>query len=56
MNRDKNEMARKIIKLIENENLRKNMGNEGRKLSNNFRKEEISKTWYNFIDSCEKQK
>ncbi len=54
-NRDKNEMAKKIIELIESKDLRRKVGFEGRKLSEEFKKEEISKAWYDFIDSCKKQ-
>lgn len=54
-NRNKDEMANKIIELIESKELRKKMGEEGRKLSTQYKKEEVAKIWYNFIDSCKKQ-
>lgn len=49
--RDKEEMANKIIKLIESEDLRKKMGAEGRKISSEYKKEKVAKIWYEFIDS-----
>lgn len=54
-NRDKDEMVNKIIQLIESKELRKKIGNEGRKLSSKYKKEEVAQIWYNFIDSSKKQ-
>ena len=54
-NRDKDEMVNKIIQLIESKELRKKIGNEGRKLSSKYKKEEVAQLWYNFIDSSKKQ-
>lgn len=54
-NRNKDEMADKIIQLIESKKLREQMGQVGRKLSESYKKENVSRLWYDFIDSCEKQ-
>ncbi len=54
-NRDKNEMAHKIIELIKNKDLRKKMGQEGKKMAKKYDKKIVSELWYKFIDSCEKQ-
>ena len=48
-------MVNKIIQLIESKELRKKIGNEGRKLSSKYKKEEVAQIWYNFIDSSKKQ-
>lgn len=54
-NRNKEEMANKIIELIKSEELRKRLGTEGRKMSKVYKKEVVSKIWYDFIDSLEKK-
>ena len=53
-NRDKLKMAEKINELIENYELRKEIGENGRKLSECFKKEVIANKWYEFIESCYK--
>ena len=47
-------MAEKINELIENYELRKEIGENGRKLSECFKKEVIANKWYEFIESCYK--
>ncbi|MEF9991793.1 MAG: glycosyltransferase [Peptostreptococcaceae bacterium] len=49
-NRDKQEMANKIIKLIENKELRESMGSESKKNSYKFSKQNISKQWFDFLE------
>ncbi|WP_270506897.1 glycosyltransferase family 4 protein [Paraclostridium sordellii] len=49
-NRDKQEMANKLIKLIENKELRDSMGKSSKKNSYKFSKENISKQWFNFLE------
>ena len=48
--RDKNKMADSIIKLIENKELRKKMGQEGKELSTTYCKENVAKQWNDFIN------
>jgi glycosyltransferase involved in cell wall biosynthesis len=50
-NRNKTEMANCIIKLIENQNLRKEMGQCGKKMSKKYCKENVSKQWNNFLNN-----
>lgn len=52
--RDKEKMAKKIIDLINNYELRKKIGNNGRQLSEKYKKEVVAEMWYEFIDSCHK--
>ncbi len=47
--RDKNKMADYIIKLIENKELRKQMGQKGKDLSKAYCKENVTKQWNDFI-------
>ncbi|MEG2869710.1 MAG: glycosyltransferase family 4 protein [Terrisporobacter sp.] len=49
-NRDKQEMANKLIKLIEDKELRDSMGRESKKNSYKFSKENISKQWFNLLE------
>lgn len=49
-NRDKQEMSNKLIKLIENKELRDSMGKESKKNSYKFSKENISRQWFNFLE------
>lgn len=49
-NRDKEEMANKLIKLIENKELRYSMGKESKKNSYKFSKENISRQWFDFLE------
>ena len=49
-NRDKQEMANKLIKLIENKELRDSMGKESKKNSYKFSKENISRQWFDFLE------
>ena len=54
-NRDKDEMANKIIQLIESKKLRTQLGRVGREFSKSYKRENVAKLWYDFIESCEKQ-
>lgn len=49
-NRNKQEMADKICKLIENYELRKRMGKVAREASAQYKMEEVQKIWYGFIE------
>ncbi len=49
-NRDKKEMANKLIELIDNENLRKNMGQKSKVNSFKYSKENISKQWFDLLE------
>ncbi|CEP81551.1 glycosyltransferase family 4 protein [Paraclostridium sordellii] len=49
-NRDKQEMANKLIELIENKELRDSMGKESKKNSYKFSKENISIQWFDFLE------
>ncbi len=49
-NRDKEEMASKIIELIDNEELRLKMGEKGKNNSLKYSKENISKEWFNLLE------
>ncbi|QYE97616.1 glycosyltransferase family 4 protein [Paraclostridium sordellii] len=49
-NRDKQEMANKLIELIENKELRDSMGKESKKNSYKFSKENISRQWFDFLE------
>lgn len=51
-NRNLNEMAEKIINLIEDENLRKSLGNHGRILSEKYKKENVAKKWYELLEEA----
>ena len=53
-NRDKNEMAEKIQKLIDDVALRKKMGQESRKKSEQYKMENVEKLWYELIDNIKK--
>ncbi|MEG1131963.1 MAG: glycosyltransferase family 4 protein [Romboutsia sp.] len=48
--RDKNEMANKLIKLIDNYELRINMGKESKVNSFKYSKENISKQWFDLLE------
>lgn len=50
-NRDKEHMANKICKLIEDEVLRKKMGQLAREDSNKYKMEKVETIWYEFIDN-----
>ena len=43
-------MANKLIKLIENKELRDSMGKESKKNSYKFSKENISRQWFDFLE------
>ncbi len=49
-NRDKQEMANKLIKLIEDKELRDSMGRESKKNAYKFSKENISKQWFDLLE------
>ena len=49
-NRDKQKMANKIIKLIEDKELRDSMGGKSKKNSYKFSKENISKQWFDLLE------
>lgn len=49
-NRDKQEMANKLIKLIEDKELRGSMGRESKKNAYKFSKENISKQWFGLLE------
>lgn len=49
-NRNKEEMAEKIIELISNEDLRKEMGKIARDKSEQYKMANIQKIWFEFID------
>lgn len=49
-NRDKEEMANKIIELIDNEELRLKMGEKSKINSLKYSKENISKEWFNLLE------
>lgn len=51
-NRDLNEMAEKIINLIEDENLRNSLGKQGRILSQKYKKENVAKKWYDLLEEA----
>ncbi|MEG2275978.1 MAG: glycosyltransferase [Clostridia bacterium] len=53
-NRDKEKMAECICKLIQDIELRKKLGNEGRKKSLEYTQEKISEKWFEFIEKIEK--
>ena len=55
-NRNLNEMAEKIINLIEDENLRNSLGNQGRILSEKYKKENVANNWYELIDNIANHK
>ena len=49
-NRSKEEMAKKIVKLIENKNLRKQLGNNSKIKSKLYNKENIKKEWLKLLN------
>lgn len=49
-NRSKEDMASKIIELIDNKELRDNMGRSSRENAYNYSKERVSDQWFNFIN------
>lgn len=49
-NRDKIQMANKINRLISDEDLRRNIGQAGRKKSEEYKMENIEKRWFLFIE------
>ena len=55
-NRDKEKMASKIIELIEDKQKRSIIGQAGRKMAKKYKKEEVARLWYEFIDNCTKIK
>ena len=50
-NRDKEKMAKVICDLIQKEDERKRLGNKGREYSKEYKKEVISKKWFEFIEN-----
>lgn len=53
-NRNLEEMSKKIIKLIEDKDLRKQLGHQGRVLSEEYKKDNVANTWYEIIDNAKK--
>lgn len=49
-NRNINEMAKMVCNLLNNLNLRKSLGQTGRKYAEYYKKENITKIWINFIE------
>lgn len=49
-NRNKEEMANKIIYLIEHYEIRKELGQKSREMSFNYSVESVKKQWFNFLD------
>lgn len=50
-NREKSKMAEALIKLIENKELRQEMGCKGKEMSKLYCRENVSKKWTDFINS-----
>lgn len=49
-NRNKEEMTEILVKLAEDYTLRKKVGEKGREMSEIYRKENISKKWFEFLE------
>lgn len=50
-NRNKQEMVNTILKLINDDGLRKTMGQAGRKMSEKYKEDNIFNEWTNFLES-----
>ena len=50
-NRNKNDMINKIVKLIDDEKLRKKMGDNAKKTSTKFSKIDVKEKWINLLNN-----
>lgn len=55
-NRNKDEMVEILVKLAQNYEMREKLGNAGREKSKEYTKENISKKWFDFLESIEGEK
>lgn len=55
-NRDKEKMVEILVKLAKEYELRQRLGNAGRIKSEMYKKENISKMWFEFLDNIKESK